>query len=151
MRKVRVQIVNIAGVEGKGPTKKEAREDAERQIRYAVEGDYTPSALSFRGRTMLVWRSIGGYCSAFVYPEHQGDIGAICYHSSVDSKQKVLQSCKLSLAELGWNGVEEGSPYLDNAADQDDFRRWVRFQQAYAVAREQGLGDSDAHRAACAA
>ena len=151
MRKPRIQTISLFGIEGKGATKREAREDAERIIRYAFEGDYTPLTLSFRGRTMLVWRSIGGYCSAFVYPEHQGEIGAICYHSSVDSKQKVLQSCRVSLAQLGWDGAEDDSPFLSTPAEQDDFRRWVRFQRAYAVAREQGLGDSDAHRAACAA
>ena len=153
MRKMRVQTVSICGVEGKGPTKRGAREDADRQIRqaFADNVDYTPSILSFRGNACLVWRSIGGYCSAMIYPDVNGRIGSACYYSADLTREKVLQSCRVNLAQLGWDGVEDSSPFLGGAAEQDDFHRWVRFQRTYKVARDQGLGDVEAHRIACAA
>lgn len=138
----RVQVTHL-GMKGTGTTLREAKAAAARRAVQALAGDYQPRLLYFRGHRTLVYRTPhDGWCRVRI-DENTKDID-ILYgtigHPDTELAD-VLRAARCSMAQLGWDEVEEESPFIHDPADQAEFRSWVRFQKLYRRWRASGADE----------
>ena len=138
--------ISYFGMPGQGRTITEAKKDAGAKITRALDHDYTPTLLSYRGIQCLIWRTPEGICSCL--PD-TGKITGRTFHYS-DNMAHVVEQQWFHLAQLGWDG-KETEPEMLPAEYRSQFKSWVRFQLRYTEARSQGKSDTEAHQYACTA
>ena len=93
-----------------------------------VDGDYSPSIISFRGYLGIIWRSPGQdwICMIIDSKLNEGEF----YHPwGCKTKHEALTYLRSHLAQCAWDGIEERSPLIQNYWDQLQFSNWARFQK----------------------
>lgn len=140
------------GVEGTGKTVKEAKLEATRKIEKLLKADRSPHFLSFRGESIIVWHTGASYVYKMLDNAADYSRGQKIQWGTQplsDDIREVLAECRRHLAQICWDGVEDMSPLLTEAKEQQQFTQWVRFQRAYQEARIQGKSETDCHQYAC--
>lgn len=141
--------LDYCGMEGEGKTVREAKRDATRKIEAALSADYTPRIISFRGETIIIWRSPKSTASSLL---HGGQIvGGCTLYAPGEDRKRIEEQCRLQLAQTVWNYEEDLAPFLDFIGEKNapKFLSWVRWQNAYRQARHNGATDIEAHGIAC--
>lgn len=144
--KIEIEYLGMTGI---GGTLREAKLDAARKAERALSGDYTPRLLQFRDHTMLVFRDpTYGWCSRLLGEAGRED-GQYSLHGACGADHAdfdaAIQRARYHLAQLGWDGEEDESPFIKHPTDQNEFRSWVGFQKRYRAWRDTGANDHEAH------
>jgi len=135
--------VEYYGVEGEGRNVTEARADAGRKIAKAIRGSYDPYYLHLGRESAIVYRTpLYGWSYALLDNRESGTVFGT---TMGEPFEETLQSARKHLAQLAWDGCND-QECLDfvEKSDRGEFQRWLDFQNAYKVARAEGLSDTDA-------
>jgi hypothetical protein len=143
--------VTLYGVTGTGPTRAEAKADAEVRLTALVYGSPTPFVITYRGWTGLVYREPAGWCARTIAPGSAGIQRAgcgCCYGELAEAVDRTA----LHIFTLGWDHTDPVGyvpPELPPGLARD-FKRNAGFQRAYRHAKQNGAGgDAACHRWAC--
>lgn len=139
--------VDYFGMSGTGRTVTEAKRDAGAKLQKAMEGDYAPHFLHYRGYAILVTRSPHGWDTAIICePTGFRDGGRVSVSANYHTEEEVLSSARSQLAQLGWTH-EDGltAPGWLNRDEQREFLWWAEFQLRFRTATQAGLCHNDAH------
>ncbi len=157
----RVQVTHL-GMQGYGLGKAEAKKDAIANIEKAMLGSYTPTLITCRAYTLMLWRDPMGWHSSIIRDE-SGMRTDVSYSTGSQDYYEEYASALLHLAQCSWDGNEEFPPFLQEIAlrhpvTQSDgwkllreFASWRRFQMAYKYAKANAIGvnDHEWHSWAC--
>lgn len=151
---MKLKTIDIHGFTGSGATLAEARSDAMRKVGAAIEQDYTPTMVSWRGFTKLIWMTPQGICSAWMR-QHAGEerfqVSGVCHHAAGATMETERQWACIHLAQEAGDNDSDSTPEI--LADCEPWAHgqwwsWVAFQRAYRAAPGQ-LVPNDRHRWAC--
>lgn len=147
--KKRPKSTNYLGMEGKGPTLREAKADAMRKIEQALGHDYTPAIFAAGDYRTIVWRTPFGVRTSTLRAEEPNGLVRCCGMTGVDAFERECDAMALHVAQLAANVESQeipaciaGKPSLVN-----DYLSWIGFQRAFRAATK--AGEEDAHRWAC--
>ena len=151
MKQHKTISVDLYGMTGTGPTKAEAKQDAERRLTAAMTGLYTPQIFRFpAGYIGVIAREPGsGWQYAILGP---GDTtkryGVSC--SGIESADNAERALRQHIAQnLLFVTDENGLEVLTNETDRHNHKLYIAWQEYYKELRAQGYSDTDAHRLAC--
>lgn len=139
------------GVDGAGRTVTEAKRDAGRRIEKIVAHLY-PAIFSYRGHSVVIYRTTDGYSYSLIHPESSG---AIHSSSSCGDDRHESMACAIShllsitRREGEMDVPEWAASYLDVRSLHSEWACSDAFQRAYRAAEASGLADHNAHRWAC--
>lgn len=162
--------VFVHGMEGRGPTKPLAQQDAKYRLTAAMALNYRPAVFTCVGKdgpiTGLVWYTPTGVASAYIHDDTgEARLGGICYHGafkSVDEAEadfaRACYSMRLSLAQLTADVESNQVPQILN--DNHDglrndlvgyYAQWLGFQRAYRSVKSSypNVSEPTWHRMAC--
>ena len=145
--KKRPKSTNYLGMEGKGPTLREAKADAMRKIEKALTWDYRPALFTAGEHQTIVWRTPFGVMTSTLASGHNGDI-QINGMSGSDRFEHECDAMALHVAKLAANIEAPTIPscIASRPGLVSDYLYWIGFQRAFAAA----AGDhSQRHRFAC--
>lgn len=153
------QRVDLAGLTGTGRTKAEAKVSLDRQITEALDGDYSPRLIEWKGRQCIIWRTPGGIVSVYrrvcdAARESLWISNGTCHHglgSTLDSAEKAAAlNLAMGEADIDSNVMPEIICAWPSVMAQ--FRSWLGFQRAFAAyKRDSPTEPSNAiHAWACA-
>jgi hypothetical protein len=121
----RIQI-SIGCITGEGKTTASARIDALERAEVALSGRYDPIFVTYRGVEHLAVRTPTGWASWSLVRRQV----TVCWPSSM-TREQVERAVRLEVAQLAWDGREDGSAVLTDARDAKEFGGWVAFQRAF--------------------
>jgi hypothetical protein len=145
--------LTYCGMDGAGPTVKEAKQDAARKIEAALNLRYSPRALVYRGHTLIRLASPNGYGYIILSPEQTPAATrhfSPCFHTESMDDEECWQRALNHLAQNTWQ-VSDGPaapPQLARLMDGhtlSKFAAWAGFQTRYAEATARGLSNADAY------
>ncbi len=142
--------VDLYGMTGYGPTKAEAKQDAERRLAAAMDGSYTPRVFRFpAGYLGVITREpFSGWEYTILGPQETVRRGAGC--SGLESADNAERALRQHIAQnLLFVTDEHGLEVLTNETDRHNHQLYIAWQDYYKELRAQGYGDVDAHRLAC--
>lgn len=145
--------VKYYGMDGEGTTVTEAKKDAGRKITEALDGDYIPEILEWRGYAILVYREPEGWCSRTIADPEDGIKAGCVYGNPSSTREETIQSARRHLAQMGWK-PEDGfdlPTFVTNRNDIADHYNWCKAQLRWRKARDAGLDANDCHAYACKA
>jgi hypothetical protein len=140
------------GFQGQGATVKEAKQDAGRKIEALHHGTWEPVVVTWRGETILIYRTLDGWISRFL--QHKGEplkVSSGCQCHGNDDVKEVIRSVQRHVVQLGWtfeDPIDHFPDFCTNEADRReaiDYRKW---QLAYRKFKDEGHDDNEAHRLA---
>lgn len=135
------------GVEGSGRTVSEAKKDAGRKIEAALTGDYDPFLIGHCGYLGLVGRDPrGGQLGTWGYRVIEagclgGDGLTVFIDTNYASRHDAIAACAYHLAQNA--GTYAGLERHLAAARLRDLDAYFLWQQEYAKAKSEGLGDEE--------
>jgi len=138
--------IEYYGMPGEGRTLTEAKKDAGAKIERAMNANYTPKVIQWRGNMALIWMTPQGI--EYSYVHENGKLGGICSVSGWEPKT-VERSCRMNLAQLAADVTSDEVPAIleGDKGQIDAYWDWVAFQRAYRSSPE---GDvSQKHQWAC--
>ena len=139
MKSVKVEYF---GIEGQGPTLKEAKADAARQVQAILKDiEVGPKIIPLGTLTAVIARTKHGWQYQF--------IDSTCSSSSYQTAAEAENHARLHAAQnlFGQTGVS----YIDLIKDEHDkvfYLDWVGWQRRYQEIRFKGYSDTEAHRLA---
>lgn len=143
--------LTYCGMDGHGPTVREAKQDAARKIQDALDLNYTPTVLAWGDRSGIVWNTPNGVCSSLIGED--GGLTGTCFHGASTVMPSACDSMRLNLAQLGADVESDELPSILRGDDclARAYRTWLGFQRAYrfSKANSPDLGDGAWHRWAC--
>jgi hypothetical protein len=140
------------GFQGLGATIKEAKQDAGRKIEALHAGSWDPVLVSWRGETILIYRTLEGYYSRFL--QHGGDplkVSAGCQLHGNDDLKSAIRSVQNHVVQLGWTFEDPIDLFPDFYTNESDRREAISYREwqiAYRKFKGEGHTDNDAHRLA---
>lgn len=136
------------GVWGNGETLREAKADAERQVKEIMDADYQPIFLSWRGNAVIITRSPFGIESRNIYGDQMST--GLCMHGK-DSMESVCNQARLHLAQLGCDLSENEAPAILNGSLDlfGQYFSWLAWQRAYRAAPDSIPNGTLRHQWAC--
>lgn len=153
--------VVVCGVIGTGATKAIARADAERRLT-ALATAPEPQVVLFRGRAVLIHRSIEGWVSRWLTTGN-GTLAPTsgCTSYGEIDRYEIIGNVTLDIAQACWSISEtddeafaaEAFPcatHPDSLGSRlkANLLSWIGFQRRYATAAAQGADDATAYRIA---
>ena len=157
MRRPKIHTATRGALTGQGPTKTAAKEDLEKQITWALASHGRLWVEARYGYVLIVNRTLTGWQSTLVMPEHIEAHGKERECSSFTSAEvpfgKVKQSLRIHAAQAAWSHETLDAAHVEAAGlDEEGTRelmRWVNFQRSYRAHIVAGESDSEAFRLAC--
>lgn len=136
------------GMEGSGPTVREAKADAGRKIEAALSGRYVPFLIRHGAYLAIIWRepTCGALGYAYKVCDADTGTGSVEGYSSGWTQEEVRGVCAKHLAQL--SGSTTGLEQFLSAADIRDAAAYSAWQMRYASARREGQDDAGARQAA---
>lgn len=71
------------------------------------------------------------------------------YIDDFRSFENEITSELMNLAQQTWDGIDDTPPAYLNEDAKRDYEAWIRFQRAYAIAKESGCSPAMCHELAC--
>ena len=109
-------------VSGCGLTQEEADAACLEKIRARFRGSYTPLWLSFRGETLLVWRTGDGWIYGHI---REGREPTSLVMGGWTSRDEAEREARFAVAMAAWDEQEETSDILSDE-EQERFGDWAR-------------------------
>lgn len=140
------------GVKGEGRTITDAKKNAGEKIRDMLAGRYDPTILTYRGQSVVVFRTPAGWDSRTIH--HTGDgygQEKVLANGHYKDEKEAIRKAKSHLAQQTWKH-EDGKKvpeFIKEVGEIDDYLRWIEFQMRYKAARDKGLSDHEAHMYGC--
>lgn len=147
--------LTYCGMPGEGPTVAKAKQDAARKIEAAIYGSYTPTIRTYRGKSVLIYRSPEGWHTAHIHGDTERQ--TVSYCSPDGDYSEAIARAVMMLAQITWQRsdglthpvIEEiGAQTTEGRRLRSEFASWAKFQLMYAEAIRRGLNDCDAHNLA---
>lgn len=150
MRKTKKPVVvKYLGFEGTGATRKEAKQDAERQIAALSEGFWGPTIYSWLGESVMVYRTILAYQYGFI--QHDGgqpNMGGFTVLPN-ETHEGAVRSAKRHLVDIAWRigmPLDLFPAWFDNDEDRKEIIWRREWQLRYQALHDAGYTDVEAHR-----
>ena len=161
--------ITYYGMDGEGPTIKEAKADAGRKIEKLVAAaSEAPIIISIRGFASLVaysgHSSGGSWASRLIMSDGKIHTGPAYLGSDSEDKHRVMVQALTHVATSAWTFDDDDQEFAEMAADRangcplnhSDRREVIaailnnaRFQRKYRECRDNGMDDRHAHASAC--
>jgi hypothetical protein len=105
------------------------------RIQNRFRGEYTPLILSYQGTTVIAWRDGDQWKYGYLRDDSKPVSQTWC--GDWTSRERIERAVRLSLAQGGWDGLEEKSEIILHPEDQKTFRDWTKSQKAFSTRRSQ--------------
>lgn len=148
------KIVRIVyyGMEGEGPTLKEAKADAARKLQAFVKDTFQPAFFAGKTHLLAVIREQWGWTTRVILLAEASENGRIdtCASSGYADREDAIRHARSHLAQLEWrrDGSTDISPYIVDKADAADFAWWARWQRCYKAWADRGATEEEARNKA---
>lgn len=154
----KIARVNYLGVEGRGDTRTEAKQNAVEQIERAMTARYSPRILHWRGVYAVLYCDRGHYAYALLHPDPDlispdEDVqhGINCEGTD---RNAAIVSIRHHLAQIGWTPADGKTlPFILKGCPETvhaDFLSWAQWQLAAHHAKNAlGLTGNALHAWAC--
>lgn len=144
-----LMAVEVAGMQGVGLTKTEAKANAMARLTEAMQGSYAPRMLSFPCQiTAVIYRTPTsyGYILTSTEPMHRMRM----HETDCVSAEHAEKACRVQAAQWLEGRVEDdGMSVIHDERDQSSHARYIGFQRAYRFYQAQGMSDQACHWHAC--
>ena len=150
MKQRKTISVDLYGMTGYGPTKTEAKQDAERHLESAMHGSYTPRMYRFPAGYMgvITREPVGGWQYTILGPQDTARHGAGCL--GIETADQAERGLRRHIAQnLIFVTDDNGLKVLTHEADRRSHQEYIVWQEYYKELLAQGYSDTDAHRLAC--
>ncbi len=140
--------IEYYGVDGYGPTVKDAKADAGAKIAKAMKAEYTPYMLQLGEVTGLIHRSPLGYHTSVWVGQKSGDIYGTMHGEC--TRGDAMKSMRRHMADVAGIDAEQAAVWFYK--DREGLSYWKEkqaFQLAYKHGKAQGIPDSEIHAYAC--
>ena len=142
--------LTYCGMNGSGPTVKEAKQDAARKIEAVLDGSYDPVVARLNGITGIAFRTPDGWKYTIVWADAKDGVNKnVCTITGGDGRHEVLKHLLRHMDDNSSDPTVVAAFLGDDKAGFSDWQGKQRFYAAYKAAREQGMNETDAHRYAC--
>lgn len=144
--------LEYCGIDGSGPTVREAKQDAARKLTALVNDlrRTSPLIILIEGHAALVWRDANGWTYRLITDENGALRDGPQYgsSSSADDREATERSVRRHLAMNAWTHDKDDAwlaaiPGLTEA-DRRQIGDWCAWQRRYKVARDAGKTDAEA-------
>jgi len=135
----------------RGTTVKEAKDRLNAKIDAALEGDYTPVFLSYKGENAIVYREPQGWSYSLVNPNVDGQ-AKVRVTQPCKTRQDALDSAGAHIIQNGCDinaihSVDDFPEWFTSPYYRSELVAWCRWQRAAVHAKLQG--EPDVHGWAC--
>ena len=131
------------GMDGEGPTVKEAKLDASRKIeKYLKDTEHGPHTFTTEGYVVLVYRMHNSWASRIFGPLLSG-----CECSGQSSKEEATRRAKYHLAQT-ISSIDNVRTDLCHPDDKNELTRYFDWQRRWKEFKAQGFNDNDCHKLA---
>lgn len=139
--------IDYFGMSGSGRTVTEAKQNAGRAIKAALDGSYTPEIIAWRGTGMLVHREPNGWCYRIITePDGSTREGPVYGCPNDKDKAAALLAASRHLADQGMRETDTEPPeFLKDRESRGEFMYKLEFLRRYRKAQRAGMNDNDAH------
>lgn len=161
-----MHFLTYYGMEGSGPTVKEAKADAGRKLEGLVEDIRRgPYVVSIGPYVAIVFRGLERWGYKIIVSPDGVQAGAVHWNDGWGDRELSIARVACHLAQCVWSQeivnkslMSDGdwfrsvaAPYIktrEMTACVNEFVHWCGFQRRYAAARAEGYSDSEAHQIA---
>lgn len=141
-------ILEFFGFTGTGKTTAEAKQNAGLKILALKQGSWEPVIVSWRGESVLIYRTLEGYVSRFL--QHDGaplrvSTGSTYYGEDL---KETIRSVQNHIVQLGWTFDDPIDTFPEWYTDRNDRGAAISYRQWQINYRElirRGFSDNEAH------
>jgi len=135
--------IEYFGMSGEGRTVTEAKRDAGSKIESALKGHYTPTIISWRGWSMLIYREPSGWhYRGIVSPEHGVTEGKVWGNGAYDAEEDALRAARHHMAQNGMDWTtdtpEDCPAFLTKREERSEWISYLATGKRFGVARDLG-------------
>jgi len=140
--------LTYCGMDGEGPTVREAKQDATRKIEAYLKADTTPIVVSYAGVTRIAWRAPEGWRSGYTH-DGKGLNGGTCFEGSAD-REAVERRSRLAVAQAAADlDGDDASAIVLHDGDKRELASYLDWQRRHRAWMRAGATSNEAHARAC--
>lgn len=138
--------LTYCGMGGAGKTVKEAKQDAARKIEAVLDGHYFPRIITYRGNSILVYRTPQAWHTTIIVDDGEPRQGVLTSSCMYETESEAASAAQLQVAQLGWKR-QDGYTMPDFLTDKQkrEMHTMITFWMRYQDAKAAGMNDHDAH------